>query len=141
MKKICLLIAISAFMFSSCKKKDEEKNCSFTEANLAGSYKLASVKYKASGSTTETDYSQYLDGCEKDDLWTFTSDHAYVYSDVGVICSPNGDDQGMWSLNGNNLSIDGDELPLENFSCSGFSIIVEDLPNAGDKLSINLARQ
>ena len=109
MKKICLLIAI-AFVFISCKKKDDE-SCSFTEANLAGSYKVASVKYKASGSTTEVDYDQYAEACEKDDLWAFNADHTFVYTDIGIVCSPNGADQGMWSLSGNNLSIDGDELP------------------------------
>jgi len=140
-KKFCLFITIGIFVFSSCKKKDNEKDCSLTEANFAGNYKLASAKYIASGSTTETDYGQYIDACEKDDTWAFNSDHAFVYSDVGTVCSPNGDDQGTWSLSGSNLSIDGDELPLENFSCNGFSIIVADFPNTGDKISINLTRQ
>jgi len=140
MKKLFLLLAISAFVFSSCKKKD--KDCSITEANLVGSYKIISVKYKASASSSEVDYTdQFLEPCEKDDLIILNSDHTAAYSDVGTVCSPSGDDQGDWSLSGNILTIDGDPSPLENFSCEGFTLTTTDFPSTGDKISINFKKQ
>ena len=99
MKKLFLFLAVYAFAFSSCKKKD--KACSLTEANLVGSYKITSVKYKASASSSEIDYTdQFFEPCEKDDLLILNSDHTVIYSDVGTVCSPSGDDQSDWRLSG-----------------------------------------
>jgi hypothetical protein len=141
MKKFFLFLAISAFAFSSCKKKD--KDCSLTEANLVGSYKISSVTYKASASTPEVDGGDkwFDDPCEKDNLLILKSDHTVIGSDVGIVCSPSEDDQGTWSLSGSVLSIDQDESPLENFSCSGFSLVITDWDVDGDKLSINFTKQ
>ena len=143
MKKIFLFIVICACIFSSCKKKDDDKNCALTEANLTGSYKITSVTYKASASSPEQDYSdQFFDEpCQKDDILTIKSDHTYTYSDAGTVCSPSNDDAGDWSLSGNILSIDGDPAALENFNCSGFAAVGSDAIITGDKLSINFTKQ
>lgn len=141
MKKIFLFIAVAAFVLSSCKK-NKDKSCTLTEANLLGSYKVASVKYKASASAPEMDYTdQYLDSCAKDDITTFNSNHTYNYTDAGTACTPNGDVSGTWSLSGNTVTSDGDTATLENFSCQGFSVTGTDVITTGDKLSINYIRQ
>ncbi|MGH2648007.1 MAG: lipocalin family protein [Ginsengibacter sp.] len=141
MKKIFLFITIGAFALSSCKK-NKDKNCSFTDANLVGNYKVATVKYKISASSPETDYTdQYLDACEKDDITTFKSDHTYTYTDAGVSCNPNEDSSGTWLISGNTVSVDGSAATIENFSCSGFTASATDVITAGDKISVNYVKQ
>jgi len=142
MKKIFLILAIGAFALTSCKKNKDKKSCTLTEANLVGSYKVASVKYKASASDPEMDYTdQYLEACEKDDITTFNANHTYAYTDAGTTCTPAGDATGDWSLSGNTVTSDGDAATLENFSCSGFTVSGTDVITTGDKLSINYVKQ
>ena len=141
MKKILLFLAMGAFAFSSCKK-NKDKNCSLTEANLLGNYKVVSAKYKASASSPETDYTdQYLTACEKDDITTFKSDHTYTYTDAGVSCSPNEDNSGTWALSGTAITVDGEQATMDSFTCSGFTVSATDVITAGDKISVSYARQ
>lgn len=141
MKKILLFITIAVFALGSCKK-NKDKSCSLTDANLTGSYKVASVKYKASASATEMDYTdQYLDPCEKDDIITFNSNHTYTYTDAGTACTPNGDATGTWSVSGNTVTADGSAAVVEKFSCQGFTVTDTDVITAGDKISINYTKQ
>ena len=139
MKKLFFFLAITAFVFSSCKKKD--KDCSLSEANLVGSYKVASIKYKASATSSEEDVTNQVDACERDDVFTFNADHTLVYTDAGAACSPNGDDSGNWSLAGSVLSIDSDAGTVEEFSCKGFTLFANDILTSGDKVSVNYTKQ
>ena len=142
MKNFILLLAFSAFIFSSCKKKDKTNDCSLTEANFAGNYKPVSVKYKASASSPEVDYtSQYFETCELDDVTTFKTDHTYVYTDAGTVCVPDGNDSGSWGISSSVLTIDGQPITLENYTCKGFSATASDNITPGDKTTINFARQ
>lgn len=142
MKPILLFLAISILAFASCKKDKENEDCTLTETNLVGSYKVTSVKYKASASSTEIDYIDvFFDPCEKDDILTLNANHTYNYSDAGVTCSPNGNYDGDWSLNGNVLSVDGDPGTLENFDCSGFNAIGTDIYTQGDRVSLTYTKQ
>lgn len=143
MKKLFLFIIISAFFFTSCKKDKNKNDCSLTEANLVGSYKITSVKYKASASSPEIDYSnQFFDeACQKDDITTFNADHTYIYSDAGTACSPKGDDNGTWTLTNNVVSVDGEPGTLQNFSCSGFTAVGTDINTTGDQISVAYTKQ
>ncbi len=144
MKKFLLFFTIIAFAFSSCKKKEKsnDKDCSLTEANLLGSYKVTSVKYKASASTPEVEFiDQFFDPCAKDDVTTFNADHTYTYTDAGTACSPNGDRTGTWSLAGNTATVDGQSGTIENFSCTGFTAVGTDGLTPGDKVSLTYTRQ
>jgi len=141
MKKLTCLIFIGAFIFSSCKKNNE-KDCSLSETNMAAKYKITAIKYQASATSPEQDFfDQSLEPCEKDDITSIVADHTYVYSDAGTTCSPNGDYSGTWSLSGNTLSLDGDPATLEDFNCTGFSLVVTDIIVPGDKGSIRYTRQ
>ncbi|MEP6584056.1 MAG: lipocalin family protein [Ginsengibacter sp.] len=141
MKKLLLLIVVFAIAFSACKDK-KEKTCSLSEANLTGSYKIVSIKYKASASATEMDVTdQYLDPCEKDDILTLNANHTYVYTDAGTICSPDGSYDGDWALSGNTISVDGDPATVQDFSCSGFSLVATDAIISGDITTLNYTKQ
>ena len=142
MKKFILFLVIYVLAFASCKKDKKDDNCSLSEANLAGSYKITSIKYKASASSPEEDYiDQFLEPCEKDDIITLNTDHTYVYTDAGTICSPNGNDNGTWGLSGNVILVDGDPATVENFNCSSFTAVATDFDIAGDKIIFTYAKQ
>ena len=62
------MIFIGAFIFSSCKKNNE-KDCSLSETNIVGKYKVTSFKYQASATSPEQDFfDQLFEPCEKDDI-------------------------------------------------------------------------
>ena len=85
---IILLIGATSFV-SSCKKKDKVNTCTLNEANFSGSYKIESVKYKASPTSPEIDgTSLFFDPCELDDVTTFNTNHTYTYADAGTACAP-----------------------------------------------------
>ena len=138
---IVLFIGITLFI-SSCKKKDKENTCALNELSLTGSYKVESVKYKATPTSPETDgTSLFFDGCELDDVTTFNADHTYTYTDAGTTCTPNSDDTGTWTLSGSTLTIDGLPAIVENFSCSNFSLSQSDVNTAGDKITVTWKKQ
>jgi len=137
---IILLIGTILFV-SSCKKKDKTDVCSLTKANFAGSYKMESVKYKASASSPEIDGTSFIDACELDDVTTFNVNHTYTYTDAGTACSPSGDDSGTWSVSGNSIIVDGGTAPIDNFNCSSFTISDTTIITDGDKLSLTFKKQ
>jgi hypothetical protein len=59
-------VALLATTLFSCKKDNSNKNCSLSEANLAGTYKIGTVKYKASASSPEVDATSMVDACSLD---------------------------------------------------------------------------
>jgi Lipocalin-like domain len=144
MKKInwllILLIGATSFVLS-CKKKDKVNTCTLNEANFAGSYKIESIKYKLTPTSSEVDGTSFVDPCELDDVITFNAGNTYTYTDAGTACSPNGDDAGTWSLSGSSLTVDGTAAPVENFSCTGYSASQTDFNTTGDKIIITFKKQ
>ena len=139
---LILLLIGTISLVSSCKKKDKTDACSLTEANFAGSYKIESVKYKASASSPEIDGTSFLDACQLDDVTAFNGNHTYTYTDAGTTCSPSGDDSGTWSVSGSSsIIVDGDTAPVDNFSCSSFTISDTAVNTSGDKLSLTFKKQ
>jgi hypothetical protein len=138
---ILVLIGSTVFV-TSCKKKDKVKVCTLDEAALSGSYKVETVKYKATPSSGETDgTSLFFDPCELDDVTTFNTDHTYTYADAGTACSPSGNDNGQWSISAGSLIVDGAPTLVENFSCNNFSVSQTDVNTSGDKITITFKRQ
>ena len=120
MKKIMLSACLLAFAFVSCKK-DKDPVCELNQAGLVGAYKITAVKYKASVSAPEVD--RPLDACEKDDFTTLNADNTYIYSDAGIVCSPNGDDNGTWGISSNTIYFDGVAAgTISNYSCTGMTV-------------------
>ncbi len=143
MKKInwVIILLIGIILFASCKKKDKTDTCALTEANFAGSYKIESVKYKASSSSPEIDGATFIDACVLDDVTTFNTNNTYTYTDAGTACTPGGDDSGTWSISGSNITVNGETQPVENFSCSSFTISDTAVDIPGDKISFTFKKQ
>jgi hypothetical protein len=137
-----VLIATSLF---SCKKdntkKEDTKDCSLSEANLAGTYKIGTVKYKATASSPAVDATSMSDACSLDDLETFKSDHTLVYTDAGVKCDPAGDGTTTWSLSGKSLTAGGDAATITAFDCTQFTISQTGFMADGDSLIVTFQKQ
>lgn len=99
MKKSILSLAVVALLFSSCNKNDDdEKNLAISKENIAGNYKITSIKLNG----TEV-YTEYTEPCQRDDVFNFKTDFTYSYTDAGTQCDPNGSfTDGEWNLSGTN---------------------------------------
>jgi lipocalin-like protein len=141
MKKIFILTAISVLFILGCKKT-KPTSCTTDTASIAGSYKITAVTYKASSSSPEIDYFNTLfDVCERDDIYTFQTNGNYQVKDAGVVCSPNGDSFGTWSVSGNTMVIDGDPTSINSFDCHTLVIVNTDTQVSGDQLKLTLTKQ
>lgn len=141
MKKTTLII-LAAIVLFACKK--ETNDCEITTTSIAGSYKITAVTYKANAGASEIDYFNTLfpDACERDDIYTFNASNTYLIKDAGIVCSPNGDDDGTWSLtNPTAMIINGDAINLESFDCNKLIIVNTDTQVLGDRLKLTLTRQ
>ena len=84
----------------------------------------------------------FSDGCERDDVYTFQTNGTYQLKDAGVVCSPNGDDNGTWSfVSPNSMTIDGDPDIIEYFDCKTLVIVNMDIQTSGDRLKLTLTKQ
>jgi hypothetical protein len=108
------LLIVSLATFSSCKK-DKDDASSISIQSISGSYKLGAWTYQLNQMPVE-DMIQYMDDCEKDDLFTFKNDKSFTYADAGVQCAPAGDYDGDWNLpSSTKIIIDGEEFQLDSF--------------------------
>jgi hypothetical protein len=140
--KTLFTLGIIGITFSSCQKERGNDNCETTMGNIAGSYKLVSLKYKASANSPEQDYTVFFDDCEKDDIIKLMANGTYEHVDAGIICSPDGNYSGTWSLSGNTLTSDGDiGGEVQSFDCSKLVTVVKDMNMPGDRLTFTLQKQ
>lgn len=140
MKKICLFLIVAPILFLSCKKNNDNPTCDLTVANLAGTYKLTSIRYKPAGGT-ESEVIGILPACKLDDLTTLKTDGNFTYQDAGVVCSPNGSYPGNWSLSGNTINLEGVPGTIEGFNCTTLVFFTMNLPNPGDKYTYRYVKQ
>lgn len=91
-------VAASALLFS-CKKNDKT-SCDNTVAALAGNYKITSVTM-AGVSVMD----QYVEACQKDDVYQLKADKTFTYDDAGTQCSPSGDGSGTWDVVNGTITI------------------------------------
>jgi hypothetical protein len=136
-----LLLTVLCVFLSSCQKNKDE-DCATTVASLSASYKLASMSYKISASAPAQDYLVFMDACEKDDIITLKSNGTYTYQDAGVACTPNGNDAGVWSLNGSTITSDGLIAgTIESFDCHTLVFYLTNINTAGDRMTISMVKQ
>lgn len=138
MKKIILSAAVLSFAMLSCKKSD--KTCDLSQASFVGTYKVTSIKYKADATTPEIDEFLLYDACEKDDLVIFNSNNTITFKDAGTVCTPPGDDTGIWSLSGSTINVDGQTGTVAYFDCTSTAITIAGTA-VGESTTISLARQ
>lgn len=136
-----LFAALLATTFFSCKKNDDNKDCTLSEANLSGTYKIGAAKYKASASSPEVDAMSMVDECNLDDLETYKADHTVTYTDAGVKCGDPSDGPASWSLNGKTLTVGGDTGTITSFDCSGFTVTQSNFMKDGDSFIVTFTKQ
>jgi hypothetical protein len=137
------VIALSSILFS-CKKEDStEPACSITMQNLSGSYKLTGLKYKLTPATPEMDFFSLMDDCEKDDLLVLNVNGTYQFKDLGITCSPDGNETGAWKLNGiTTVTSDGIlEGTISSFDCKTLVFYNDNYNIPGDRATITLVKQ
>ncbi len=105
MKKIILLAFTATALFSACKKKnDTPKTCDVTVARIAGNYKITRIELLVNGTPSGTDVlANYLDPCERDDIYQLKADKTLIYQDAGTLCSPTSAGTGTWDITGGKL--------------------------------------
>ncbi|HEY5368523.1 MAG TPA: lipocalin family protein [Hanamia sp.] len=136
-----VIIALIATSLFSCKKNDDNKDCTLSEASLVGTYKIGTVTYKETASSPEVDVSSFAEACNLDDLETYKSDHTFVYTDAGVKCDPTDDNTAIWSLSGKTLKAGEDTGTITSFDCSGFTVTQSDYMKAGDSFIVTFTKQ
>ena len=118
MKKTFIAFVAIVSLATSCKKEKEETNA-VTKENLAGTYKIASVKAQVNGGPEQDITSTYYDACELDDQQTLKTDMTYLKVDAGTQCSTVGDVTGVWDLpNSTTIVLDGFSLTIKSFTGS-----------------------
>jgi len=134
-----LLIILGVIL--SCNKENDD-DCSVTVSNLSATYRLTAMKYKQTSNSAEQDYLLLLPACEKDDQIKLNANMSYDYVDAGIICSPPGNDQGTWALNGNTITSNGLlNGTIESFDCTTLILLMTDVNIPGDKLTMTLRKQ
>lgn len=135
----------SFVLFGACQKEknnDLPGTCPLNTSTVAGNYAFTSMKYKATATAIEQDWKQFMDPCERDDNIFFSANGTYTYTDKGMICSPNGNDSGTWSLTGNTITSDGEvNGAVEKFDCKSLTFYVSDIIIPGDWMTCVLTRQ
>ncbi len=124
MKKSILSLAVVALLFSSCKKNDDdEKNLAVSKENIAGNYKIISIKLNG----TEV-YTEYTEPCQRDDVFNFKTDFTYSYTDAGTQCDPNGSfTDGEWNLSGTNtFEYDGDVYTIAKLTNATMQVSISE---------------
>jgi hypothetical protein len=119
------LVLLSSAVFTGCKKDDDNDSQAVTKENLAGTYTLASMKFKMTGIPEKdvTNDDQFTEKCQRDDQFTLKSDMSAKFEDLGVQCSPAGNYTSSWALSGSKITIDGDEATVKSLTKS--SLVVE----------------
>lgn len=112
MRKFIYSLIVAATLFA-CSKKDDNNSTAITKQNIAGTYKITSVK------VSDVEFiDQAFELCQKDDLVKLDANGTVSYIDAGTKCNPAGDDSGTWDLNGNTLTIDSETATIESFTGS-----------------------
>lgn len=141
-KKWGLLIGLCAITLFACQKDPVQPTCTTSTAGIAGTYKLTASQYKMSAASAPVDYLPFMDACEKDDLLQLKNDGTYIYTDAGITCSPNGSDNGNWSVTGNTITSDGIiSGTIQSYDCKTLVVYVENVNVPGDRFTQTLARQ
>jgi Lipocalin-like domain len=144
MKWALTALVVSTMIFS-CKKDPvtpPEPDCSINMTNLSGAYKLTALTYKRNATATPVNYLDFMDACEKDDIVTLKSDGTYQYNDAGTVCTPNGSDNGTWSVTGNTINSDGTvNGTISSYDCKTLVYYAENINLPGDRFTFTMVKQ
>lgn len=144
--QIALSITMAAGIFIACQKESSSGNgCKTDMEHIAGTYKLTAMKYKVKTTSPEQDYLRYMDACETDNLITLSVKGSYTYSDAGVKCSPDEGSTGTWSVKGNTITCEEDDIldlgVISDFDCKQLVLYHDDVIVQGDRMIFTLVKQ
>lgn len=108
------IAALSMFVLSACKKDKDQP--APTKENLAGTYTFGSVTAKTGSGSEQDVTAQFYAACKKDDRLNLRSDGTLLYADAGYSCTPPDDHTGTWSVNGNQITIEGETSTIKSFN-------------------------
>lgn len=114
--KLIVLALLAITSFSACKKSNDV--LTINRDNLVGTYTIVSVKAKAPGTAEQDVTSDNFAPCEMDDQIVLKSDLSATYVDAGTQCTPPGAGSDVWSVNGNTLTIAGDDFTVKSLTRS-----------------------
>jgi len=140
--KQLLVVVMAVSLATACKKPQDETTCTVSTASLSGTYRLTALKYAMTPTSAEQDYMSLRENCERDDEIELKANGTYEYRDMGTSCSPNGTDNGTWSLTGNTLTSDGlMQGTISSYDCHTLVYYVSGVYVPGDKLVFTMVKQ
>jgi hypothetical protein len=142
MKKALLVMAVSTVLFACKKEKADTPGCAITVENLSGAYKLTALQYNLSQNAAPSDFLEYMDDCEKDDIIDLKKDGTYKEDDAGTVCDPIKTAEGVWLLHGNTLTSDGTlNGTIASYDCKKLVYYIDNAIAPGDRLTYTLVKQ
>jgi len=108
--KLLVLAVLIVTSFSACVKSTN--TLSYTKDNLVGTYTIVSIKSKASNGPEQDVTTSILSPCQLDDQTILRNDYTSIYVDAGVKCTTDGGYSDTWELDGNVLSVDGNDFVI-----------------------------
>ncbi len=115
-KSVIALLTFATIVTVSCKKDNEETQA-VTKENIAGSYKVGSIKAQVSGGAEQDVTNDYFEACELDDVVTLKTDLTYAQTDAGTQCSPSTNESGEWNLSGTTIFVmDGETFAIKSWN-------------------------
>lgn len=142
MKKCILQVVCLSIILLSCGDKDGKPGiCVTNMSSIAGNYKTIAVQYKASANAAEQDFFVLLKACEKDDIIKLNANGTAEYTDAGVQCNPNSSYTSTWSVNGSNITMDGETGAIKLFDCKKLVVTTSGAIVAGDQITVTYQKQ
>ena len=122
MKKTILALSVLGLVFASCKKDKQDQSITPTKENLTGTYKITAMTVGSNGVSMDV-FSQQ-DACSKDDIYHLNADNSYAIEDAGIVCSPDDNSAGTWSLESSTtINVDGEVGAIKSWN--GKTLVVE----------------
>lgn len=123
---IYFLLYCLTCLLPACSKKDPINNTALNVENLSGTYALKALIWVGDGTSVDV-YSQ-LDDCEKDNLTKLNTDKTFNLIDVGTVCTPPENDNGIWDIRGDSMYISNSN-PGKIQSFDGKTLILTGIPD------------
>lgn len=115
--KLLVLALLVVTVLSACTKSANDVLI-VSKENLAANYSPVTVIIKASGYPDQDRTNDFYAPCEKDDQIVLRSDLTATYVDAGTQCTPAGGGSDVWNLNGNTITISGEDFTIKSLTRS-----------------------
>jgi hypothetical protein len=109
MRKLIILLCAFTTLFACSKSDDDDNSNAITKENIAGTYKITSIK------VANQEVLGTLEECQQDDLVILNTNNTVEFKDVGVECDPPGNGTGTWDLNGNTITLEGESATIKSY--------------------------